>query len=417
MKRAAALILPLSLLAVACSKTQAPEDGTTVVRFLAGPDVGGGAKEIISEFHQLHPEIRVEMVEGPAGTGTREDMYSTSFMGGESTYDIVYMDVVWMPKFAHQGWLRPLDDKFTPEMQMKFLAGDIAGSRYEGKTYRVPVQSDGGLLYYRKDLLEAAGIPPPHTWAELVAAAKKLQNPPEIWGFVFQGKQYEGLVCDFLELVWGNGGTLIDEHGGVHVDDPAAVEALTWLVDAVRKDKISPEGVLTFQEEEARHMFQEGRAVFMRNWPYAWNLAQQDGSPVKGKVGIQPMVHGSGRSPAATLGGWGYGISSFSKHPDAAWTFIEFASSREAQKVAYMKGGIIPTRKALFADPDIVAKSPHYKELREVLEAAKPRPVHPQWARVSDILQVHLSAALSGQKTPEAALKAAAAEIRPAMAR
>ncbi|MBI5597874.1 MAG: ABC transporter substrate-binding protein [Elusimicrobia bacterium] len=410
-----AVLLPFLL--AACAKSDAPSSGKTVVRFLAGPDVGGGAKEVIAEFHQLHPELLIEMVEGPAGTGTREDMYSTSFMGGESTYDIVYMDVVWMPKFAHQGWLRPLDDKFTPEMQAQFLPGDIAGSRYEGKTYRVPVQSDGGLLYYRKDLLEAAGIAPPNTWAELAAAAKKLQNPPEVWGFVFQGKQYEGLVCDFLELVWGNGGTLIDEHGGVHVDDPAAVEALTWLVDAVRKDKISPDGVLTFQEEEARHMFQEGRAVFMRNWPYAWNLAQQDGSPVKGKVGIRPMVHGSGRSPAATLGGWGYGISSFSKNPEAAWTFIEFASSREAQKVAYMKSGIIPTRKALFDDPDIVSKSPHYKELREVLETAKPRPVHPQWARVSDILQVHLSAALSGQKTPEAALKAAADEIRPAMAR
>ncbi len=405
------------LLVSGCSKSGPAAGGKTVVRFLAGPDVGGGAKEIIAKFESLNPGIKVEMVEGPAATNTREDMYSTSFMGGESTYDLIYMDVAWLPKFASQKWLRPLDDKFTPELQKDFLPGDIAGSKFDGKVYRMPVQSDGGLLYYRKDLLEKAGIAPPRTWAELLSAAKKLQKPPELWGFVFQGKQYEGLVCDYLELAWGNGGTLMDEKGGVHIDEPAAIEALGWLVDAVRKDKISPEGELTFAEEEGRHMFQEGKAVFMRNWPYAWNLLQEEGSPVKGKVGIMPMVHGAGRSSAATLGGWGYGISAFSKQPDAAWKFVEFAASPEGQKIAYMRGGIIPTRKALFNDPDIVAKSPHFKELLEVLSGARPRPVHPAWARISDILQVHLSAALSGQKGPAEALKAAGDEIRAALAR
>lgn len=407
-----------ALLLAGCSGGGAGDAGPgAVVRFLAGPDVGGGAKEVIAEFHRLHPGIRVEMVEGPAGTGTREDMYATSFLGGEATYDVVYMDVAWMPKFAGQGWLRPLDGFFPPDRQAEFLAGDIAGSRYRGKTYRVPVQSDGGLLYYRKDLLAAAGIAPPRTWAELLAAAKRIQKPPELWGLVFQGKQYEGLVCVFLELLWGNGGTLLDDGGRVRVDSPEAVQALTWLVDAVRRDGVAPPGVLTFQEEEARHMFQEGRAVFMRNWPYAWNLAQQEGSPVKGKVGILPMVHGDGGTSAATLGGWGYGISSFSKNPEAAWTFIEFASRPAALKTAYLKGGIIPARRSLFSDPELAAKSPHYKDLLKVLEGARPRPVHPQWARMSDILQVHLSAALSGLSAPEDALRAAAAEIRPAVER
>lgn len=412
-----AILAVFSCLFAACSKPDAGPQGSTVIRFLAGPDVGGGQKEIISKFEAHNPGLRVEMVEGPAAPNTREDMYAASFMGGESTYDLLYMDVAWLPKFAAQGWLRPIDDAFTAERQAEFLSGDIAGSKFAGKTYRVPVQSDGGVLYYRKDLLEAAGIAPPRTWAELLSASKALQRPPDIWGLVFQGKQYEGLVCVYLELLWGNGGTLIDETGVVRVDSPEAVEALTWLVDSVRVDKIAPEGVLTFQEEEARHMFQEGKAVFMRNWPYAWNLLQGDASPVKGKVGIIPMVHGAGRASAATLGGWGWGISAFSKNPEAAWKFVEFASSLEGQKGAYMKSGIIPTRKALFKDPDIAAKSPHYQELLKVLAGAKPRPVHPMWARMSDILQVRLSAALSGQKTPAAALRAAAEDMRAVLAR
>ena len=337
-------------------------------------------------------------------------------MAKEDTYDLVYADVAWLPKFTAQGWLRPLDDWFTPEMQGEFLPGDIAASKFGGKVYRVPTHSDGGLLYYRKDLLDAKGLKPPTEWSELVAIAKRLQSPPEIWGFVFQGKQYEGLVCDFLELVWGNGGGVIDGKGEVVLDRPEAVEALRWMVDAVHADKISPPGVLTFQEEEARQMFQEGKAVFMRNWPYAWNLLQGEKSSVKGKVGIVPMVRGKGRN-AATLGGWGWSVSAFSKNPQVAWKFVEFASSLESQKLAFLLGGINPTRKALFKDPEILKAAPHMKELGKILEGALPRPMHPSYARISDSIQLHVSAALSKQEEPQAALAAAAKEIREILAR
>ena len=406
-RRAALLVF---LLAGAACGRQAPAGGKTVLRYLANPDVGGFSKEIIRRFEEANPGISVEMVEGPASPDTRENMYATSFMAKEDAYDLVYADVAWLPKFAAQGWVLPLDDRFDSKAQAEFLPGDIKGSRYQGRIYRVPTHSDGGLLYYRKDLLEAKGLKPPRTWGELVSASKALQSPPGLWGFVFQGKQYEGLVCDFLELVWGNGGDVIRD-GQVLIDRPEAVEALRWLADAVRKDKISPEGVLTYQEEEARHMFQEGKAVFMRNWPYAWGLLQAEDSPVRGKVGIVPMVHGKGPS-AATLGGWGWSISAYSKHPEQAWRFVAFASSAESQKLAFSKGGINPTRKALFDDPDILKAAPHMKELGRVLAGALPRPLHPSYARISDALQVHVSAALSGLEEPEAALKAAAAEIR-----
>jgi multiple sugar transport system substrate-binding protein len=395
-----------------CGSSGTEDDGRIVLRYLAGPDIGGASAEVISRFEKENPGIKIEMVEGPAATNIRENMYSTSFMGGESTYDLAYMDVVWVPKFAAQGWLRPLDDWFTPEMQAEFLPGDVMGSTYNGKVYRIPVQSDGGMLYYRKDLLEKAGFSPPKDWPDLVRIAKALQDPPRLWGFAFQGKQYEGLVCDYLELMWGNGGRVIGEDGKIVVDSKEAIEALEWMVSAVRKDGISPEGVLTFQEEEARHLFQEGKAVFMRNWPYAWNLVNAEDSPVKGKVGIMPMVGGRGRQGAATLGGWGWSISAYSKHPEAAWKWARFATRAEMLKIAYDKGGIIPARRSLFRDPDVLAKSPHFKELYDVLTAARPRPVHPMYARISDALQLHVSAALAGQESPEEAMKAAAKEMR-----
>ena len=229
---------------------------------------------------------------------------------------------------------------------------------------------------------------------------------------MFQGKQYEGLVCVFLELVWGNGGGLINEKDEVLIDRPEAVEALRRLVDAIHADKIAPKGVLTFQEEEARHMFQEGKAVFMRNWPYAWNLLEGSQSPVKDKVAIMPMVHGKGGKSAATLGGWGYGISAFSKNRQAAWRFMQFAAKPENQKIAFFKGGILPTRRSLFEDAEVLKASPHMRELGKVLSAARARPVHPRYAQISDVIQLHVSAALSKQSEPQAALTAAAQEIR-----
>ncbi|MBI3289478.1 MAG: ABC transporter substrate-binding protein [Elusimicrobia bacterium] len=404
----------LFLLPAACSKKE-PNDGKVHIRYLANPDVGGFTKVIIERFEKENPGIVVEMVEGPSASDARENMYSTSFMAKEDTYDLVYMELPWLPKFAAQGWLRPLDDLFTPEARREYLAGDIAGSMYQGRIYRLPLQSDGGLLYYRKDLLAQKGIKPPRTWAELVAAAKATQTP-DVAGFIFQGKQYEGLVCAYLEMMWGFGGELIDESGKVRVDEKPAVAALTALSDAIHKDKISPQAVLTYQEEETRNIFQEGKAVFMRNWPYAWNLMQDDKSPVKGKVGIIPMVAGPGGRSAATLGGWGYGITAFSKHPLEAWKFMEFFASAESQKTAYLQGGILPTRKSVFADKDILARSPQIKDLFQVLSVTHPRPPHPRWARVSDALQLHISAALAGQEQPGPALSAAAADIRAAVA-
>jgi multiple sugar transport system substrate-binding protein len=405
----------LACLLTACGRSE-PDDGKIHIRFLAAPDVGAFSKAIIERFEKANPGLKVEMIEGPASADARENMYSTAFMGKEDSYDLAYVDVAWVPKFAAQGWLLPLD-RLMPAAELdRFLPGDIEGSRYLGALYRVPVQSDGGMLYYRKDLLAAKGLAAPRTWEELVAAAKKTRTPA-IAGFVFQGKQYEGLVCSFLELVWGFGGELLDSSGKVRIDEPPAVAALTGLVNAIYVDGIVPRSVLTYQEEEARGVFQEGRAVFMRNWPYAWNLMQKEGSPVRGKIGIVPMVAGPGGRPAATLGGWGFAVSAFSRRPNEAFKLAEFFASPESQKTAFLRGGILPSRKALYLDPEVLRAAPHMKELGRVLAGARPRPMHPRWPRMSDALQIHVSAALAREEKPAEALRAAAVEIRAAAAR
>jgi multiple sugar transport system substrate-binding protein len=400
----------LVLLLGGCSQKETL--GKVTIRFLDGPDQGGGWQEIISQFEGTHPSIDIELVEGPPDTDTREDMYSTSLMAQENTYDLIYMDIIWIAKFAASGWIIPLDEYFPPEARKAFLPGDLVGSIYQGRIYRVPMRSDAGVLYFRKDILKKAGLDPPETWQELVKVAQKLQQPNQIWGFVFQGKQYEGLMCNFLELLWGAGGNFFDEQGRVTLDSPAAVEALQWMFDLINKYRISPPGVTTYQEEESRHLFQQGKAIFLRNWPYVWTLAQELNSPVRNKIGIIPMVHKKGYHSAATLGGWGFGISKFTEHREAVWKFIEFATSYEGQKIFQLKNGAIPTRHALFEDSDILMRNPHYPSLYQILLKARPRPTHPRYAAISDILQLHVSAALTGKESSRKALELATQEIR-----
>ncbi len=382
--------------AFACGPPR-PKDNRVHVRFLAAPDAGGAARELARRFERAHPKIAVDVVEAPADSDTRENMYASSFMAREDVYDLVFMDAAWAPTLAARGWLLPLDARLSAGERRAFLAPTLQAVTYDGKLYGVPLQADAGVLYYRKDLLDARGLRPPRTWDELFARAKAARKPG-MAGFVFEGKQYEGLVCSFLEVLRAYGADLDALTG------PRAAAALSLLTGAIR-DGLVPRAVLTYQEEEARRAFQEGGAVFMRNWPYAWRLMQAQDSPVRGKIGLAPTPAGPGGPSSPTLGGWAFALSAYSKHPDEAWLVASYFASEEAQRLAYRRAGSLPSRKALYSGDAFLAAV--YPALRE----ARPRPPLPRWPRVSDALQRHVSAALAGAETPEKALRAASEEI------
>ena len=193
------------------------------------------------------------------------------------------------------------------------------------------------------------------------------------------------------------------------MDRPEAIEAVKFLRTAIAT-KVSPPGVTTYAEEEARLLFQNGKAAFLRNWPYVYNLALD--SNIAGKYSIKPMVHAVGQDSGATLGGWGLGIAESSKHPDAAWEVIKFLSSEDSQREFILETGFVPSRTSLFNDPTIVAKYDYYPKLLDVVKSSALRPPISQYAQASDILQRYLSAAITSKMTPEKAMQAAAQETR-----
>lgn len=388
--------------------TQQPITISFLIRALEADQL----QSLVREFEAQNPDIRLDIVQGPNSSDAVENLYTASFLLGDSPYDLVYSDIIWVPKFAAAGWLLDLSDRVTSEELSAFLDADVEGGRYQGKLYRMPFRSDAGMLYYRTDLLEQAGFQPPQTFQELVQISQAIQSEEIPWGFVWQGLQYEGLVTVFAEVLEGYGGFWVNpETKAVGLDQPEAIQAVQFLHSLIEK-KISPPGVTNYLEEDTLRVFRNGNAVFLRNWPYVWPEVNKPSSAIQGKVALKSMVHAPNRSAGACQGGWGFSIAATTKHPQEAWRVVQFFTGEEAQRQFVLDYGYVPSRRSLFTDPEVLAKYDHYQELLEVTQKAVLRPPIAQYAQASDILQRYLSAALSGQIDPERAMQVAAGETR-----
>lgn len=301
-------------------------------------------------------------------------------------------------------------------MLSDYLPGTVAGGMFRDRLYRMPLRADGGMLYYRTDLLAAGGHQPPETFTDLVNIVQDLQAKGLAeWGYVWQGKQYEGLSAMFTEILAGYGGFWVNPGTlEVGLDQPPAIAAVNFLRNTILTG-ISPPGVTTYAEEETRRLFQSGNTVFLRNWPYVFPLAQE--SVIAGKFAIKPMVHAPGYGSGSCLGGWGFGISATSAHPEAAWKVIEYFNRPEVQHQLIFDYGYVPARRSLFQGPILQQKYKFFPELLNVIENSVLRAPIAQYAQASDILQRYLSAAITGTLTPEVAMAKAAQETRALLGR
>lgn len=381
--------------------------------FSHGKDATGVPTQLIEAFQKKNPNITVKELEQPAKTDAQHDDYVTKLSTGDTSIDVFAVDIIWPPEFGAADWTLPLNKYFTKEALDKFLPGPVQGNSYNGKLYSIPFYTDAGVLYYRKDILEEAGVQPPKTFDELVKLSKELKGKGGTeYGFVFQANQYEGLVCDALEYMWGNGGDVLNKKGKVIIDSKNNLEALKFMTNLVKADFV-PKGVTTYIEEDARTMFTEGKVVFMRNWPYAWGKSQEEGSKVKDKVGIVPMPVGpSGQAPAAALGGWNLAVNKniSDEKKDASVKFLKFITSPEGQKILAL-GGRQPILKETYKDQDVLAKNPQLGLLYDAFVNAKPRPVSPIYPQISDVMQIQIHKAITGEIKPEEALKTMQKEL------
>lgn len=374
--------------------------GAAELRFVTwrseAPAVWSGA---IADFEKQNPGVRVIAEVGPQSSTQLHDLLTQKLRNRDTRLDVFVMDVVWPAEFASAGWALPLNRYMTAVERAKFLDAPIAANHYRGEIFAVPLFIDAGVLYYRKDLLDKHRFSPPATWAELVEQAKTVlarEQRRDLFGFSGQFKQYEGLVCNMIEYIVGNGGAVWDEKGLVSALDRApALDAVRFVRDRI-VGEIAHRAVLAYEEPESLALFTQGQALFHRNWPYAWAVANDvRQSRVAGRVGMAPLPGFLPGSGAATLGGWQLGVSRFSRHPDLAWRFAAFMSGPEIQKRIALATGRAPTRQALYADPEIQNRIPQLKTLLEVFNRAVPRPPTPVYAPLSNIMQRYFSSVLA----------------------
>ncbi|MBP1883863.1 ABC transporter substrate-binding protein [Sinorhizobium mexicanum] len=320
---------------------------------------------------------KVNLVTMPPSSSEQFSQYRLWLAAGNKDVDVYQTDVIWAPQLA---------DQFV---DLTEAAKDVAGAHFpsiiqsqtvNGKLVALPFYTDAPALYYRKDLLDKYGKKPPETWDELAATAKEIQDKeraagnPDIWGFVFQGNAYEGLTCNALEWIKSSGGgQIIEPDGTISVNNEKAAAALDRVKGWI--GTISPRGVLAYQEEESRGVWQTGNAVFMRNWPYAYALGNGDDSAVKGKFDVTPLPTATdGGQHSSTLGGWNLAVSKYSDEQEASITLVKFLVSPEVQKARAIQLSNLPTIAVLYDDKDVAAAQPFMPNWKPIFENAVPRP-------------------------------------------
>lgn len=369
-------------------------------------------------FRENLEEFGDQVVYNPL-PGTSEDQlnyYTTRFASNSATPDIINMDIIWPTTFASADWLLSLDQYAEEGWEDKFLEGYVNSLTIEDELIGIPGTADALLFYYRKDLLEEYGFEnPPKTWYELIAQAKVIlegEDNPDLTGITFQGANIEGMLSNYLEFLWGLDGSILNEDGEVVINNEKGVKALQTMIDLYKKYEVASSEVVTTETDDSRVIFQDGRAIFMLNWTYAWGRLQGDESAVKGKVGISTPPAFPGHDPNVCLGGWQFAINTNSNNPELAWEAVKELSSAESQKTHALIRGDLPTNKSVYEDEEVLEENPWYEDVLPILETGKSRPKSPSYPEVSGAIRNQLSAALAGEKSPQEALDAAAEDLK-----
>jgi multiple sugar transport system substrate-binding protein len=394
-----------------------PEATNEVVLSYAGdayPQVG-----LIKKFNERHKDgFRVTVRVMPNDYGDYFEKLKTEFQVGGGGIDVILGDIIWVAEFAANDWLSDLSGRFSAEQRSAFVDGTIRSFTYGGQIYGVPRFLDAGMLFYRKDLLEESGFSePPKTWEELKEmAGKVVRDQGTTYGYVFQGADYEGGVCNGLEFIWTHGGEVLDPNdpSNVIIASPESVAALATERSMV-SNGVAPQGVANYREYESEITFAiHGDAVFCRHWPYMYEVSSWSESKVEpGQVGFSPLPVADGQHRTAScLGGDVLLISAFSEMKEEAWEFVRFFANEVSQKTRALEANLLPTRKALYHDREVTEALPMINGAREALLNVRPRPVSGNYSEMSSAMALQFNNVLRGNTMPDEAVQTLQDELQ-----
>ncbi|MET8653191.1 MULTISPECIES: ABC transporter substrate-binding protein [Nocardia] len=372
--------------------------GRGPITYVEGKDTTetGVVKQLIERWNASHPDEQVTFKEQSNDASQQYDDLVEHMRSKQSGYDVVALDVPWTAEFAAKGWIQPLKDSFAIDTST-LLSPPVASATYNNTLYAAPRNTNGGLLFYRKDLVPN----PPKTWAEMLGQCQ-IARDNNIGCYAGQFAPYEGLTVNTSEVINAFGGTFVGPDGKTAtVNTPQAKAGLSTLVNAFKNGDIPPEAI-TFKEPESSNAFATGKLMFLRSWPSTFGDVGAESSDVKDKFGVAPLPGENGVG-ASTLGGYNAAISAFSKNKATALDFLRFLISEDAQHI--IASGALPSvRASMYDDPALIAKMPYLPALKDSIASAVPRPVTPFYPAVSKAIQDNAYAALKGSKSVDEAI-------------
>jgi multiple sugar transport system substrate-binding protein len=402
-----AALAALTITAASCSgPTPDGGSGRGPITLVRGKDTTGKLRQLLQPWNQSHPSEKVTLLELPEKADDQRSQLVQNAQARSHRFDVLAIDLVWTAEFAARKWIVPLDGSGIDASHL--LPATAQTGVYSGHRYSVPWSTNAALLYYRKDLVPT----PPTTWDELIGDCA-IARQRNIGCYAGQYAQYEGLTVNVSEAVSSAGGDIIRNDGkDVVVDSPQARRGLQFLVDGFQQGYI-PREAITYKEEESRRAFQQGRLLFLRNWPYVYGRASQPGSDsvVQGKFGIAPIPGANGVG-TSTLGGYNLAVSAFSLRQKTAVDFIRYLTGDEQQRYLLTVMSLGPTLAALYDDPALRRRVPYLATLKAALLAGHSRPATPNYNEVTLAVQRAAYQALQGRESVDAALQDMAERLR-----
>lgn len=372
------------------------------VAWCIGKDTSGAYGTAIDLFKKENPNVTVKLVELPESADEQRTQLVQRLRAESDECDVLGMDVTWTAEFAAQDWLQDTSD-IVEERKADFIPTTLETASYEDKYWAVPYHTNAGFIYFRKDEVPEL----PSSWEDVYAEAGKGN------GIVYQGFAYEGLTVNFLELLYSGGGKVLSDDGkSVEVDSPEGEQALAFMAQGIA-DGDAPKAVTTYMEEESRRAFESGNATFMRNWPYAYSLGKESKIADDFDVGTFPSFEGG--EPASVLGGINLAISAYSKNPEGAAAFIDFATREQVQKANFLESASPPAVAAVYDDPAVQKEYAFASDLKAAVEQGQSRPVSPVYSQISEAIYTNVHEALQGKAEPKAALTKMSDEIQKAL--
>lgn len=412
------IIIALAFSLVGCQPKQA---GPVTVRVLSMEQAGPTSDEmntIVEEFNKANPNVQVQI--DYVSYDALHDKITTAMASTPPAYDVFLVDDIWYAEFAKAGYVYDVTDKLTSDMKSKIFKAAWDITTVDGKTYGMPWLLDQKYFFYNEELLKQAGFnEPPKTWEELLDMAKVIKEKGIVeYPIVWSWGQYEAAICDWVTLLFGNGGTLVDKDGKPSFNNEIGVKTLTWMLQTIEDGYTNPASV-SYVEEDVRNVFSQGKAVFASNWNYMYDLVNNnpDESQVTGKVKVMltPAFEGSGVESATINGSMGFSVAANSPNKDVAWDYVVYLTSEDVQN--RYSAHLLPVWQSSF-EGDAGKKLESFSEVTKVMVPAfnmqfpfaHVRPKVAYYPEGSKVLQLALQEALTKQKTPKEALDAAAAK-------